>query len=427
MNPILRQKGIRSLLGVPLIVEGELIGVLHVGSLTPRNFDVRDLAVLELAAARAAPAIERGRLLGKLEREHRNAVMLQRSLLPRRIHAVVGLGVAARYLPARDEVGGDWYDMIQLPRGQIGVVIGDVVGHGLHAAALMGQLRTALHAYALDGNGPGRTLELVDRFAVSLDLEVMASAAFAVVDGDENLVRFASAGHLPPVIISADGRPRVVELTPGPPLGAFAYKSCPEYELRFGPDETLLLYTDGLVERPGVPLRAGIEMLLEAVIGAGNAEDACLLSMDRLVPLRGPRDDVAVIAVHHEQVPAVLDVELAADPAVLGGLRRMLSRWQRSQRLERELATEITIAVSEACANAIEHAYGPGRGSFRVRAERREDAVEVVVSDHGHWRPPRGEHRGRGLKIMEAAMDTLDVRATEHGTEVVMRRNLQPS
>ena len=176
LNPILREKGIASLLGVPLIVEGDLIGVLHVGSLTPRTFGQDDLAVLQMAAARAAPAIERARLFAELEHEHDVSMVLQRSLLPKRLAEVVGVNVAARYLPAREEVGGDWYDVIELPRGRVGVVIGDVVGHGIAAAALMGRLRTALHSYAIEGHGPGRTLELVDRFVQSLNESAMATA-----------------------------------------------------------------------------------------------------------------------------------------------------------------------------------------------------------------------------------------------------------
>jgi transcriptional regulator with GAF, ATPase, and Fis domain len=160
LNPILREKGIRSLLGVPMIVEGNVTGVLHVGSLHAREFTASDAAVLQLAAVRAAPAIERTQLYAALEHEHRVAVVLQRSLLPRRLPTVVGLSVAARYLPARDEVGGDWFDVIELPPGHVGIAIGDVVGHGTSAAALMGQLRTALHAYAIESHGPARTLDL---------------------------------------------------------------------------------------------------------------------------------------------------------------------------------------------------------------------------------------------------------------------------
>jgi anti-sigma regulatory factor (Ser/Thr protein kinase)/putative methionine-R-sulfoxide reductase with GAF domain len=424
MNPILRQKRIRSLLGVPLIVEGDLIGVLHVGSLVPRTFDLRDLSVLELAAARAAPAIERGRLLIALEREHRNAVMMQRSLLPRTLGAIAGVTVSARYLPARDEVGGDWYDMVELRGGQVGIAIGDVVGHGLAAATLMGQLRTALRAYAVDDHSPARTLELVDRFAVNLDEQAMATAIYAVVDSDEGVACIASAGHLPPVLLSAEGEPRVLEIPLAPPLGAFRYKQCPQYQVSIAPGETLLLYTDGLIERRGVPLPHSIGELVRAVRGAKTPEDACLTAMDRLVPQRGPGDDIAVIAIQIDPVEAVLKLELRAYPTMLARVRQALGRWLRGHGIEREIAAEITIAVSEACANAVEHAYGPGRGTFTVRAEKVDDTVHVTVTDKGHWRAARGEHRGRGLKIMRAAMDGLDITSGEDGTEIVMTRGV---
>jgi anti-sigma regulatory factor (Ser/Thr protein kinase) len=334
--------------------------------------------------------------------------------------------VAARYLPARDEVGGDWYDMIQLPHGQVGIVIGDVAGHGLAAATQMAQLRTALHAHALAGHGPGYTLQLVDHFAVSLDEEVMASAALAVVDPLKGAVTFASAGHLPPILVSADGHARVVEVPVAPPLGAFGFKHCPEHELALGPGEIMLLYTDGLIERRGVSLWSSIDTLVAAITGVHNPEDACLLVMDRLVPQRGPSDDVAVIAVQNDPVPTVLELEMTAYPRTLARVRQALRRWLHAQDVEREVEIEIVIAVSEACANAIEHAYGPSRGSFTVRAERSDGHVEVRVRDQGRWQPPRGEHRGRGLKIIEAAMDEVDVHADSAGTAVTMRRKLKP-
>src|SRR6201992_1247443 len=228
-NPILRQKGIRSMLGCPWIVEWELIGVLHVGTLTPRQFGQKDLAVLQLAAARIAPGIERARLFSALEHEHQMAMLLQRSLLPRALPDTVGIKVAARYLPARDEVGGDWYDVIELPRGRIGLAIGDVVGHGVRAAALMGQLRTALHAYAQEGHGPSHTLELVDRFVQAMGGHANAAAVYAIFEPESGRLRIATAGHPPPIIISERGT-RVLDLTPGAPLGGFPYGSCPEQE-----------------------------------------------------------------------------------------------------------------------------------------------------------------------------------------------------
>src|SRR6201992_1427322 len=243
LNPILREKGIHSLLGVPLIVEGELIGVLHVGSLAPRDFGEQDLAVLQTAAARAAPGIERARLFSALEREHRVAMVLQRSLLPKRLVDVVGVATAARYLPASDDVGGDWYDVFELARGRLGVAIGDVVGHGVRAAALMGQLRTALHAYALQDSGPARTLELVDRYVQAMPDYAMATAAYAILEPDTGEVRLASAGHLPPIVVSRDGG-RVVDITPAAPLGAFSYGRVPEQSLLLAPGETLVFSHD---------------------------------------------------------------------------------------------------------------------------------------------------------------------------------------
>ena len=149
-------------------------------------------------------------------------MVLQRSLLPKRLADVVGVNVAARYLPAREEVGGDWYDVFELPRGRVGVVIGDVVGHGIAAAALMGRLRTALHSYAIEGHGPGRTLELVDRFVQSLNESAMATAAYAVFDTSRSSV---CDRRTPPLVISGSDA-RVLEVTPAPPLGAFPAGQC---------------------------------------------------------------------------------------------------------------------------------------------------------------------------------------------------------
>jgi anti-sigma regulatory factor (Ser/Thr protein kinase)/putative methionine-R-sulfoxide reductase with GAF domain len=425
MNPILREKGIESLLGVPLIVEGELIGVLHVGSLKPRTFDQRDLAVLQLAAARAAPGIEHARLLGELEREHGVSILLQRSLLPKRLADVVGVAVAARYLPAREEVGGDWYDVIELPRGKVGMMIGDVVGHGIAAAALMGRIRTALHSYAIEGHGPGRTLELVDRFVHSLNEAAMATAAYAVFDTYNSTLQYATAGHLPPLIIS-DGAARALEVTPAPPLGAFPYGRCPEHELSLHSGDMLMLYTDGLVERRGIPLTAGIEALGDAVRGAASPEAACALAVAGLVPLEGLRDDLAIVSLQNTAVPAELHLMLPAEPRTLSQVRRILRRWLAERGADEGDVAEMTIAVSEACANAIEHAYSPSPATFELHGWAHEGEITITVRDKGHWRAPRGQNRGRGLSIIVAAMDDVQIDRTSEGTEVVMKRRLEP-
>lgn len=428
-NPILREKGIRSMLGVPLVVESELIGVLHVGSLTPRQFGQKDLAVLQLAAARAAPGIERARLFSALEHEHHMAMLLQRSLLPRALPEAVGIRIAARYLPARDEVGGDWYDVIELPRGLIGLVIGDVVGHGVRAAALMGQLRTALHAYAQEGHGPGQTLELVDRFVQSMGEYAMATSAYAIFDPETSRLRIATAGHPPPIIIS-EREVRVLDLTPGAPLGGFPYGICPEHEFSLKTGETVVLYTDGLVERRGIPLSETIEQLASVLARARTAERACQVSVAEMVPPEGLADDVAIVAMQVTEIPQELRLDLPADPGVLSGTRRLLRRWLRERGVDEPALSELALAANEACANAIEHAYAPGPASFQLEAvvESQTDSdpgtAVITVTDTGQWRSPRGENRGRGLTIIETATDDFEVNTSPEGTEVLMRRRI---
>ena len=423
MNPILREKGIRSLLGIPLIVEGDLIGVLHVGSLKPRTFGPKDLAVLQVAAARAAPGIERARLYSALEHEHQVAMLLQRSLLPQRLVDVAGISAAARYMPAAYEVGGDWYDVFTLPRGQFGIAIGDVAGHGLRAASLMGQLRTALHAYAVEGHSPGRTLQLVDRFMRTLPDAAMATAAYAVLDADTGVLQVANAGHLPPIVVgSAD--PRVLDVASAPPLGAFPYASWPEQEASLSAGETILFYTDGLVERPGIALTESIARLLTVTATASSAEEACQLAVEQLVPFGRLRDDIAMVALHFGPVPAELLLKLPAEPPVLADMRRLLRRWLNSQSVQEDDSREIILAVNEVCANAIEHAYSPAAAEFEVRASRDDGELAFVVTDTGQWRPPRGEHRGRGLKLVKAAMDEVEIDSSDSGTAVLMRRRM---
>jgi anti-sigma regulatory factor (Ser/Thr protein kinase)/putative methionine-R-sulfoxide reductase with GAF domain len=424
LNPILREKGIRSLLGVPLIVEGDLIGVMHVGSLTPRTFGQIDLAVLQVAAARAGPGIERARLFSALEHEHRVAMLLQRSLLPKRLPDVIGVSTAARYQPASDEVGGDWYDVIELSQGRVGIAIGDVVGHGVQAAALMGQLRTALHAYAVEDHGPARTLDLVDRFVGAMPGRPIATAAYAVLDPENGALRLACAGHPPPIVIGG-GSARLIELDPAPPLGASPYGSCREHEMSLAAGEILVLYTDGLVERPNVPLTQSIDELVDVIRAASSAEEACELAIEHVVPPEGLRDDVAIVAMHHTEVASDLHLRLSAQPRVLADVRRVLRRWLRDRGADDRDTAQITLAVNEACTNAIEHAYSPAPAEFELRATAGGGEVTIAVSDCGRWRTPRGPYRGRGLSMIDAVVHELEINREPEGTEIVMRNRIR--
>jgi anti-sigma regulatory factor (Ser/Thr protein kinase)/putative methionine-R-sulfoxide reductase with GAF domain len=426
LNPILRMKGVRSLLGVPLLVEGAILGVLHVGTVTPREFTNTDAALLQLAAAQAAPAIDRARLFDALDREHRNAVALQRSLLPDRLPNLVGIDTAARYLPARDEVGGDWYDVIDLPGGQVGLGIGDVAGHGLRAASLMGQLRAGMRAYALDGHSPGDTLKRLDRMLQTISGQGMATATYVVVDPASGTLRYASAGHPPPVVIRGGREAHLLGITAAPPLGSLPFSSFPEVEDKLAANDTILLYTDGLVERRTESLTTGLERLRAVAATSASAEQLCQRIVDQLVPPGGGEDDIAIVALRVEPVEGTLRVRFAADPQVLSQMRRMLRRWLQAYGAQSDEVAAITLACGEACANAIEHAYAPGVAYFELEARHADGLVTVTVRDTGRWRAPRGTNRGRGLTIIAAAVDELDLRTTDAGTEVVMHRRLRP-
>ncbi|MFL5911055.1 MAG: GAF domain-containing protein, partial [Gaiellaceae bacterium] len=196
LNPILRLRGIRSLLGVPLLVEGRVIGVLHVGSLTQRTFTEENVTLLQMAADRIAVALDRARLS---EREHLVAVTLQRSLLPDHLPRVEGLQLAARYRPGEGEteVGGDWYDAIILPNGNVGIAIGDVVTRGLRAASVTAQLRNALRAYALEGHPPGQLMSRLARLTRTLPGREMATLLYMEVEPGSGTVLASTAGHPP--------------------------------------------------------------------------------------------------------------------------------------------------------------------------------------------------------------------------------------
>jgi anti-sigma regulatory factor (Ser/Thr protein kinase) len=225
-------------------------------------------------------------------------------------------------------------------------------------------------------------------------------------------------------LISDEG-PRLVEFPPAAPLGAFPYGSCPEYELTLGSGETLMLYTDGLVERRGIPLNIGLDELVSAMTGVRSAEQACTRALEHLVPEEGLGDDVAVVALQGTPIPATLELKLPAEPRVLAEVRRTLRRWMYEHGADPEVLSEVTIAVNEACTNAIEHAYSPAPAAFELAARTDNGELTVIVRDTGTWRSPRGQHRGRGLKIIEAAMDHVELNRSATGTELVMRRRLR--
>ena len=423
LNPILRQKGIRSLLGVPLLVQDEVLGVLHVGSLTPRVFTDDDTTLLQLAAERAARAIDHAQAY----EQRRTAEALQRALLPEALTALPGVEVAARYLPAAGaaRLGGDWYDLFSIANGRLGLAIGDVVGRGLPAAALMAQLRTALRAYAFEGHSPVQVVEHVNRLLEHIRPATMTTGAYLAVDPEAESLTMVSAGHPPPLVIAPDGSASYLPVTGDVALGVSPVSRYREHELPLPTGSTIVLYTDGVVEVRGEPLDVGLERLRQiALRGHDSMEALCDAVIGELVADGKPSDDVALLAVRVEPLEDTLVTSWPAHAGVLADLRHLLRRWLRHHGADRDELYDITVACQEACANAIEHAYGPGEQTFELEAAERDGTIEITIRDQGRWRRSRGTHRGRGMPIMESLMDSVEIDRTAQGTSVILRRRL---
>jgi anti-sigma regulatory factor (Ser/Thr protein kinase) len=423
VNPLFREKGVRSLLGVPLVVEGEVIGVLHVGSFTQREFHDSDIELLQVVADRVALSIERSRLMvqGQI------AETLQRSLLPRSLPQVPGLRMAARYLPAADEsaVGGDWYDVIDLRQHRIGFVIGDVAGHGMAAATFMGQLRSAVRAYALDTEGPGEVITKLAEFSDRMHSR-MATVVYATLNLNTWEVRFARAGHPYPLLLHSDGTFEFLADTGGPPLGTLGGHRYEEESVTLAPGESLLLYTDGLIERRGHKLADGEAHLTEVATSAPDEPELkCQAIISELTQDITIADDIAVLVVQTVGLHELLEVKVPAEPTQLATARHLIRRWVEANQGTDDDCAAFAIAASEACANSIGHAYGPADSKIDLRASLVDGVATVTIRDYGEWREPRGGNRGRGIPIMREFMDDVSINRSEQGTTVDLRRRLR--
>ena len=299
VNPILLDTGVRSLLGVPMLANGNLIGVLHVGALTLRHFGPADVQLLQLVADRASPAGHaRAQVL-----DRQAALALQRSLLPSRLPDIAGLDLAARYVPGHDlGIGGDWYDVFTLPSGWTGAVIGDVSGHGLASAVIMGRIRSALRAYALDRDDPAQALTSLDRKIHHFEAGTLTTAVYALIAPDRATVHLSSAGHLPP-LLAVPGQPtRLVHLTVDRPLGVGRPPTNRHTTvLDLPPGAALVFYTDGLVERRGELIDTGIDRLANA-IQSGPADALCDHIMSTTAE-QHPTDDIALLVIRRQSPP----------------------------------------------------------------------------------------------------------------------------
>lgn len=427
--------GIHSLIAVPLRARGSLSGVVNFWrSEKPEPFDQDDLSLAEELAARAAVCIDNAR---RYTREHSRAVLLQRSLLPRGLPDQNAVDTAYRYLPAQAGVGGDWFDVIPLPGSRVALVVGDVVGHGLHAAATMGRLRTAVHNFSTLDLPPdellGRLDELVNRIdqdEAAMDASEVAitgaTCLYAIYDPVSRRCTMARAGHLPPVLVRPDGAVEFVELPPGPPLGlvGLPFETA---QIQLPEGSRLVLYTDGLVEDRDRDIDIGLDLLRDSLTGpARTPEETCEAILDALLP-EHPADDIALLVARTRVLPAdhVAEWEVQSDPAAVAGMRaavtRQLEDWGLS---EMEFATELIL--SELVTNAIRYAGGP----IGVRVLRDRSLI-CEVSDAGSTSPhlryaADTDEGGRGLFLVAQLAEHWGTRYTATGKVIWAEQPMPP-
>lgn len=403
---------------VPLMLETRVTGALSLHFAPPRRLDGDEADFLLTLGRQCAQAFERARLYAH---EHQTAGTLQRALLPAGMPEVPGLRLRAVYVPSAQEpsVGGDWYDVFRLPDGRVALAIGDVVGRGLEAAVVMGQVRQAVRAAALEGHPPAEVLAIASQvIRLSHEHEGMTTAIFGIFDPATGGFAYATAGHPAPIVANALG----VRLLPsgGLPLGFLDAPAAPSWAVELPPGSLLVLHTDGLIESTRDPAY-GHTALLDAVAREAQerSPDAARTILSRMVGETAP-DDIAIVTLAVDPHPVDrLDITLPAVPSSLRLMRHALRQMSRGLQLDEETVSALMIASGEAVNNAIEHAYGAAPGTVVLRAAPQEGVLRVEIHDRGRWRPERTRNTGgRGLDLIRALAEEVDIVTTPAGTTV---------
>lgn len=422
--------GFHSLLSVPLHTRGVILGVANFWrAQNEAPFDAEDLSFAEELVARAAVSVDNAR---RYTREHEMAVTLQRSLLPSGLPEQNALDVAHRYLPAQAGVGGDWFDVIPLSGARVALVVGDVVGHGLHAAATMGRLRTTVHNFSTLDLPPDELLGHLDELVVRMDQDeeaggggiTGATCLYAIYDAVSGRCSVARAGHPGPALVLPDGTVEFPEIPAGLPLGigGMPFEAT---ELQVPEGSRLVLYTDGLVERRDRDIDDGLEELRNALAGRDRTpEETCEDVLEAMLPTR-PGDDVALLVARTRTLDPARRVQwdVEPDPAAVAGVRKEAIRWLTDHGLEEEgFVTELIL--SELVTNAIR--YGSEPISVRLLYDR---ALICEVSDCSNTSPhlryaATTDEGGRGLFLVAQFAERWGTRYTERGKVIWSEQTL---
>ena len=402
---------------------GVLVASIDLGR--RRLFAAPDQTLLEVLAGRLGHGLHR---VHEIDQQREAAVALQHAILG---PASLPGGFAVRYQPATRplQVGGDWYDTVPVTGNRIGIVVGDCVGHGLEAAAVMGQLRSACRALLLEHAAPARALAGLDQFAALLPGAKCTTVFCAVLDPVTGELVYSSAGHPPPVLVSADGATTTVQGGHGIPLGLHLKRPRTQDHLVIAPRATLLLYTDGLVERRRRPLDEGIDRAAGVLHDGRNqpVEDLASDLMSALAPAGGYQDDVALLVYRQ---PGPLEIDFEADAGELAPVRHALRDWLNRCDVGVQLLNDVLIAAGEACVNAVEHGHrGRPEGRVRLRAVAVADQLWIRIMDNGSWKIPDPQataagHRGRGIALMQGLMQHVTIQPSSTGTIVEMHARI---
>jgi serine phosphatase RsbU (regulator of sigma subunit)/anti-sigma regulatory factor (Ser/Thr protein kinase) len=382
-----------------------------------RSFTLEDQTLLTVLAGRLGQGLQR---VHQVDQQRETALALQHAILG---PAHLPHGFTVRYQAASRplQVGGDWYDVVDLEDGRIALIVGDCVGHGLAAATVMGQVRSACRALLFGDASPGSALTGMDHFAARLPGAQCTTAVCAVLNPATGELVYSSAGHPPPILVHADGTIQMLEDGHTIALGIRPNWPRPEAHVTVPAGATLLLYTDGLVERRGSALEHGIARAAALVqdLRASALDELADHIMSRLAPTDGYQDDVVLLLYRH---PAPLELTFPADVSHLAPTRTALRSWLTRVRVNPNQAMDILVAAGEAVANAIEHGHrhSPG-GTISLRAIALVDHLRLTITDTGSWKPARptpDPQRGRGITLMRGLMHDVTINHGTAGTTV---------